>query len=81
LARPGVSFQKRKKEIARKERRQAKAERREERKSRKADSEETGPPVELLDPADVGLPQLEFLRAEKHRIPDAMRERIEAGHV
>jgi hypothetical protein len=81
LARPGVSFQKRKREIARKERRQAKAERREERKHEKARSGESGAPIEMLDPADVGLPQLEHLRAEKHRVPESMRERIEAGTV
>ena len=81
MARPRTTFLKRKKELARKDRRQAKAERREERKHRKAESGETGPPVEILDPADVGLPQLEFLRSEKHRLPEKMRERIEAGTV
>jgi hypothetical protein len=81
LARPGTTFLKRKKELARKDRRQAKAERREERKHRKAQSGENGPPVEILDPADVGLPELEFLRAEKHRLPESMREKIEAGRV
>ncbi len=81
LARPGVTFLKRKKERDRREKRQAKAERREERKAQKAQNEESGPPIEILDPADVGLPELENLRAEKHRLPDAMRERIEAGTV
>lgn len=81
MARPGVTFLKRKKERERLERRQAKKERREERKHQKAQSTESGPPVELLDPADVGLPQLDNLRSEKHRLPDSMRERIEAGSV
>ena len=81
MARPGVTFLKRKKERDRREKRQAKAERRDERKNQKADSTESGPPVELLDPADVGLPQLEHLRAEKHRVPESIRERIEAGLV
>ncbi len=81
MARPGVTFQKRKKERDRKERRQAKVERRDERKHLKSQSDESGPPVEILDPADVGLPELEHLRAEKHRLPDSVRERIEAGQV
>ena len=81
LARPRVTFQKRQKEIARKERRQAKTERREHRKHVKSQSDDNGPPVEILDPADVGLPQLEFLRAEKHRLPESMRQRIEAGTI
>ena len=81
MARPGVTFLKRKKERERMERRQAKQERREERKHQKAQTEDSGPPIELLDPADVGLPQLEHLRSEKHRLPESMRERIEAGAV
>ena len=81
MARPGVTFLKRKKERDRKEKRQAKMEKREERKSMKPETAESGPPIELLDPADVGLPELDNLKSEKHRLPDAMREQIEAGNA
>jgi hypothetical protein len=56
--RSGSTFQKRQKELARIEKRRDKAARKEQRKVDK-DEGGGGPPVEPLDPADVGLPDLE----------------------
>jgi hypothetical protein len=57
--RSGSTFQKRQKELARIEKRRDKAARKEQRKSDTKDEPGGGPPIEPLDPADVGLPELE----------------------
>lgn len=77
MGRPSTTYRKRMREFAKRDRRKAKAEKREMRKNQKHRARRSGSPVELLDPADVGLPQLDFLRAEKHRLPMDIRERIE----
>lgn len=56
--RSNTTFQKRQKELARIEKRRDKAARKEQRKQEK-DESGGGPPIEPLDPADVGLPELE----------------------
>jgi hypothetical protein len=56
--RSSTTFQKRQKELARIEKRRDKAARKEQRKLEKDDGG-SGPPIEPLDPADVGLPGLE----------------------
>ena len=75
MARPSTTFQKRQREAAKRQRRREKLERRETRAQNKDQSSSDGPPIEVLDPADVGLPQLEFLRSEEHRLPDDIREK------
>jgi hypothetical protein len=57
-SRSSTTFQKRQKELARIEKRRDKAARREQRKAEKPDGG-GGPPIEPLDPADVGLPELD----------------------
>lgn len=57
-ARSSTTFQKRQKELARIEKRRDKEARKEQRKLSK-DEPGGGPPIEPLDPADVGLPDLE----------------------
>ncbi len=75
MARPSTTFQKRQREVAKRQRRREKLERRE---TRAVDKDRSGPggaPIEVLDPADVGLPQLEFLHSEEHRLPEDIREK------
>ncbi|MBI1354347.1 MAG: hypothetical protein GC160_08370 [Acidobacteria bacterium] len=76
MARPSVSYQKRRKEIARLEKRREKEARREERKMEK-DAGTGGPPIEVVDPADLGLPDLEHLRSEENRLPENIRKRFD----
>ncbi len=56
-SRSNTKFQKRKKEFARAEKRQDKAARKARRKLEKGNNGE-GPPVEAIDPLDLGLPPL-----------------------
>lgn len=76
MGRPSVSFQKRRREIEKREKRRDKEAKREARKRHKATSDSDGPPVEVLDPADVGLPQLDFIRSEENRLPDDLYEEL-----
>ena len=59
-SRSNSKFQKRQKERARAEKREDKAARKERRKLEKDDSG-GGPPIEAVDPADLGLPDPEGL--------------------
>lgn len=72
MGRPSVSFQKRKREIEKREKRRDKEAKREARKRHKSAAQSDGPPVEILDPADLGLPQLEFLRSKENRLPEEL---------
>ena len=60
MARPSTSFQKRQRELAKLEARREKQARREQRKKENSETS-GGPPVEEIDPADVGLPDLETI--------------------
>lgn len=75
MARPSTTFQKRQREVAKQQRRREKLERREYRTQQKNASPSSGAPIEVLDPADVGLPQLESLSSEEHSLPDDIREK------
>lgn len=77
MARPSVSYQKRRKEIARLEKRREKEAKREERKMEKDQGETSGPPIEVVDPADLGLPELEYIRSEDNRLPENIRKRFD----
>lgn len=79
MGRPSVSFQKRQREYAKREKRKEKEARREARKRQSHRSRSDGPPIEMVDPADLGLPQLEFIRAEEHRLPPELIERYSAS--
>ncbi len=57
-SRSNTKFQKRQKELARAEKRQDKAARKERRKAEKRVGM-GGPPIEAIDPTDLGLPALE----------------------
>ena len=57
-SRSNTKFQKRQKEFARAEKRQEKAARKERRKAGKQTGG-GGPPIEAMDPADLGLPEVE----------------------
>ena len=57
-SRSNTKFQKRQKELARAEKRQDKAARKERRKRQKKVGM-GGPPIEAIDPADLGLPSFE----------------------
>ena len=57
-SRSNTKFQKRQKEFARLEKRQDKAARKERRKAQK-DTGGGGPPIEAMDPTDLGLPPVE----------------------
>jgi hypothetical protein len=58
--RSSSTFQKRQRELAKIDKRKDKLARREQRRA-ESDSDGTGPPIEAIDPADVGLPELEEL--------------------
>lgn len=75
MARPSTTFQKRQREVAKRQKRREKLERREIRARTKDHSPSSGAPIETLDPADVGLPDLEFIRSEEHRLPEDIREK------
>ena len=59
-SRSNTKFQKRQKEFARAEKRQEKAARKERRKAGKQTGG-GGPPIEAIDPVDLGLPAAEAL--------------------
>lgn len=73
MARPSTSFQKRQRELAKREKRRHKDEKREVRRMQSAES--GGAPIEAIDPADLGLPDLESIRSEEHRLPEDLREK------
>jgi hypothetical protein len=52
--------------MLKREKRKAKEEKKEE---RKASGETGGAPIEMMDPADLGLPGLESIRSEEHQVP------------
>ena len=56
MARPTTSFQKRKRELAKLEKRREKEAKKEERRESK-DVTPGGPPIEALNPNDLGLPE------------------------
>jgi len=73
LARPSTSFQKRQRELAKREKRKFKDEKREHRKVQTAES--GGVPIEAIDPADLGLPGLDSIRSEENRLPPDERSK------
>ena len=79
MARPSVTYKKRQREYAKRERRKEKEARREARKLQSHRSRSGGPPIEMVNPADLGLPRLEFIRSKEHRLPPEMIERFSAG--
>ncbi len=52
--------------MQKREKRKAKEERKEE---RKASGEAGGAPIEAMDPADLGLPDLDSISSEEHQVP------------
>lgn len=56
MARPTTSFQKRKRELAKLEKRREKNAKRDQRREDKG-SDIGGPPIEAIDPNDLGLPE------------------------
>ena len=77
MGRPSTSFQKRQREMLKREKRKAKEEKKEE---RKASGETGGAPIEMLDPADLGLPGLESIRSEEHRVPAEIQAALELAN-
>ena len=75
MGRPSVTFQKRQREYAKRLKRKEKIERREARKRDSHRSRSAGPPVETVNPADLGLPQLDFIRSKEHRLPEELQQR------
>ena len=73
MARPSITFKKRQREYAKRDKRKEKEAKREARKAHR--SRNDGPPVEMIAPADLGLPQLEFIRSKEHRLPPELIER------
>ena len=73
MARPGTTFQKRQREFAKRAKRKEKQARRDARKAHRSRSD--GAPIEMIDPADLGLPRLEFIRSEEHRLPNHLIEK------
>ncbi len=58
--RSSSTFQKRQRELAKIDKRRDKAERKQQRRA-EAESDGSGPPIEAINPADLGLPELEDL--------------------
>jgi hypothetical protein len=77
LGRPSTSFQKRQREMLKREKRKAKEEKKEE---RKASGEVLGAPIEMMDPADLGLPGLESIRSEEHQVPADIQAALELAN-
>ena len=73
MARPSTSFQKRQRELAKREKRKHKDEKREHRKIQSAES--GGAPIEAIDPADLGLPELDSIHSEENQLPDDIRSK------
>lgn len=61
MSRLSTSFQKRQRELAKREKRKHRDEKREDRKVQSAES--GGAPIEVIDPADLGLPALDSIRS------------------
>ena len=59
--------------MQKREKRKAKEERKEE---RKASGEAAGAPIEMMDPADLGLPDLESISSEEHQVPEDIQAAI-----
>jgi hypothetical protein len=64
--RSSSTFQKRQRELAKIDKRRDKAEKKQQRRS-ESDSDGSGPPIEPIDPADLGLPDLDELIAPPKR--------------
>lgn len=64
-SRSNTKFQKRQKELARAEKRKDKAAKKERRLSAKESNPDGGPPIEAIDPADLGLPEFSEEVAEE----------------
>lgn|GEM_PF-3125505 len=60
MARPTTSFQKRKRELAKLEKRREKNAKRDQRREDKV-PDVGGPPIEAIDPNDLGLPEADSL--------------------
>ena len=60
--------------MLKREKRKAKEEKKEE---RRASGETGGAPIEMMDPADLGLPGLESIRSEEHRVPAEIQAALE----
>ncbi len=73
MARPSTSFQKRQRELAKREKRKHKDEKREYRKIQTAES--GGAPIEALDPADLGLPELDSISSDENQPPEDIRSK------
>jgi|GEM_PF-6391710 len=43
----------------------------------KEQGDTSGPPIEIVDPADLGLPELEDIRSEENRLPENLRKRFD----
>ena len=74
MSRPSTSFQKRQRELAKREKRKHKDEKREHRKVQSAES--GGAPIEVIDPADLGLPELDSIRSEENQLPADIRSKF-----
>lgn len=64
--------------MLKREKRKAKEEKKEE---RRASGEAGGAPIEMMDPADLGLPGLESIGSEEHRVPAEIQAAIGAARV
>jgi hypothetical protein len=65
-SRSNTKFQKRQKELARANKRRDKDEKKQQRRSEKV-NDGTGPPIEAMDPTDLGLPPIEEETAEEEK--------------
>lgn len=63
--------------MLKREKRKAKEEKKEE---RKASGEASGAPIEMMDPADLGLPGLESIRSEEHQVPADIQAALELAN-
>ena len=72
LGRPSTSFQKRQREMQKREKRKAKEEKKETRRA----GEPAGAPIEMMNPADLGLPELDSISSEEHQVPEDIQAAI-----
>ncbi|MDA1234354.1 MAG: hypothetical protein O3A53_06105 [Acidobacteria bacterium] len=63
--------------MLKREKRKAKDEKKEE---RKASGEAFGAPIEMMDPADLGLPGLDSIRSEEHQVPADIQAALELAN-
>ena len=63
--------------MLKREKRKAKEEKKEE---RRASGETGGAPIEMMDPADLGLPGLESIRSQEHQVPDDIKAALELAN-